>query len=61
MEAFLMSNFPTSRRYPRSLAEAWPKEHANPIECYRAYSAGSAMVAFVLVFVIIAAVWSFIA
>jgi hypothetical protein len=28
-------SYPTSRRYPRSLAEAWPREHANPIEFYR--------------------------
>jgi hypothetical protein len=27
-------SFPTTRRYPRSLAEAWPREHANPIEHY---------------------------
>lgn len=25
---------PTTRRHPRSLAEAWPREHANPIEFY---------------------------
>lgn len=25
-------SYPTSRRYPRSLAQAFPKEHANPIE-----------------------------
>lgn len=25
---------PTTRRYPRTLAEAWPKEHANPIHFY---------------------------
>lgn len=25
---------PTTRRYPRTLAEAWPREHANPIEFY---------------------------
>lgn len=27
---------PTVRRYPRSLAEAWPREHANPIHFYPA-------------------------
>lgn len=27
---------PTTRRYPRSLADAWPREHANPIEHYAA-------------------------
>jgi len=27
---------PTTRRHPRTLAEAWPREHANPLECYRA-------------------------
>jgi hypothetical protein len=27
-------SFPTTRRYPRTLAEAWPREHANPIEHY---------------------------
>ena len=30
-----MSGYPTSRRYPRSLAQAWPREHANPIEVHR--------------------------
>jgi hypothetical protein len=25
---------PTVRRYPRTLAQAWPREHANPIEFY---------------------------
>ena len=29
-------SYPTSRRYPRSLAEAWPREHANPISFYPA-------------------------
>lgn len=27
---------PTTRRYPRSLAQAFPKEHCNPIEHYPA-------------------------
>lgn len=27
---------PTTRRHPRTLAEAWPREHAAPIEHYRA-------------------------
>lgn len=27
---------PTTRRFARTLAEAWPGEHANPIEHYRA-------------------------
>ncbi len=27
-------SYPTTRRHPRSLAEAWPREHANPIEFY---------------------------
>ena len=27
---------PTVRRYPRTLAEAWPREHANPIHFYPA-------------------------
>ena len=26
--------WPTVRRYPRSLAQAFPKEHANPITFY---------------------------
>ena len=30
-----MTSYPTSRRHPRSLAQAWPREHANPIEIYR--------------------------
>ena len=25
---------PTTRRHPRTLAEAWPREHANPIEWF---------------------------
>ena len=25
---------PTTRRHPRSLAQAFPREHCNPIECY---------------------------
>ena len=25
---------PTTRRHPRTLAEAWPREHANPIHFY---------------------------
>jgi hypothetical protein len=25
---------PTTRRHPRSLAEAFPKEHANPVHFY---------------------------
>ena len=25
---------PTTRRYPRTLAQAFPREHANPIEFY---------------------------
>ena len=29
---------PTTRRYPRTLAEAWPREHANPIQFYPASS-----------------------
>jgi len=24
----------TTRRHPRTLAEAWPREHANPVEFY---------------------------
>ena len=28
-------SYPTTRRHPRSLAEAWPREHANPIEFHR--------------------------
>lgn len=27
---------PTTRRFARSLAEAWPREHADAIEHYRA-------------------------
>lgn len=27
---------PTTRRHPRSLAQAYPREHANPIEFYPA-------------------------
>ena len=27
-------SWPTVRRYPRSLAQAYPREHANPIEFY---------------------------
>lgn len=30
-----MSGWPTTRRFPRSLAEAWPREHADPITIYR--------------------------
>jgi len=26
--------WPTTRRYPRTLAEAWPREYASPIEHY---------------------------
>ncbi len=29
---------PTTRRYPRTLAEAWPREHATPITFYPAPS-----------------------
>ena len=29
-------SYPTPRRYPRSLAQAFPNEHANPIEFYPA-------------------------
>ena len=28
--------YPTCRRYPRTVAEAWPREHANPITFYPA-------------------------
>jgi hypothetical protein len=31
-------SFPTTRRYPRTLAEAWPREHANPITFHPAPS-----------------------
>jgi hypothetical protein len=55
-----MSDFPTTRRYPRSLAEAYPRDHANPIEGFRVYNAGSALAAFLAVLVIIASVWSVI-
>lgn len=27
-------SYPTTRKYPRTLAEAWPREHANPITFY---------------------------
>ena len=27
--------YPTTRRHPRSLASAFPREHANPIEIHR--------------------------
>lgn len=27
-------SYPTSRRYPRSLAQAFPREHADPITFY---------------------------
>ena len=26
--------YPTSRRYPRTLADAWPREHASPVQHY---------------------------
>jgi hypothetical protein len=26
--------YPTTRRYPRTLADAWPREHAAPIRRY---------------------------
>jgi hypothetical protein len=26
--------YPTTRRYPRTLADAWPREHAAPIRHY---------------------------
>lgn len=29
-------SWPTCRRHPRSLAEAWPQHYADPIERYRA-------------------------
>ena len=35
-----MSGYPTSRRHPRSMAEAWPREHADPIEHYRHHTTG---------------------
>ena len=25
-------SYPTSRRYPRTLSQAWPRDYANPIE-----------------------------
>jgi hypothetical protein len=31
---------PTTRRHPRTLAEAWPREHANPISHYRRHGGG---------------------
>lgn len=33
-------SYPTSRRYPRSLAEAWPQHYADPIERYSRNSWG---------------------
>jgi len=29
---------PTTRRHPRTMAEAWPREHANPITHYRRHA-----------------------
>ena len=49
----------TTRRHPRTLAQAWPREHANPIEHFPADSPGDKAVriclflaAFVLVFLL---------
>jgi predicted protein tyrosine phosphatase len=28
-------SWPTTRKHPRTLAEAWPREHAAAITCYR--------------------------
>jgi hypothetical protein len=44
----MSTGYPTTRRYPRSLAQAWPREHANPITHYRTnrtHPAYSAMLA----------------
>ena len=27
--------YPTTRRFSRSMREAWPREHASPVEHYR--------------------------
>lgn len=53
-----MNSFPTSRRYARSLQEAFPSDYSNPIEGYKPYSAGTATVAFLLVFLAFVVVWS---
>lgn len=49
----------TTRRYPRSMAQAWPRDHANAIEYFSADSAGdkavrwcSYLAAFVIVFLL---------
>lgn len=46
----------TVRRYPRSLAEAFPADYANPIEGYKVYSAGTAAASVVAVAVVAAIV-----
>lgn len=49
--------WPSSRRYPRSLQEAFPADYANPIEGYKVYSAGTAAASVVAVAFIVAVVF----
>lgn len=52
--------WPSSRRYPRSLQEAFPSDYANPIEGYKVYSASTLVASFLAVFLIFVIVWSVI-
>ena len=46
--------YPTTRRHPRSLASAFPREHANPIEIHRRQNGIYAVLMAVVVGVVLA-------
>jgi hypothetical protein len=51
---------PTTRRHPRSMAEAWPREHANPIEhcpSARSWLASDLVIAAILIGIVTAMIF----